>query len=73
MKYNGWANRATWNVALWLDNDESLYRFARKFRNYSELASALAEQGITSTPDGYSYSDPSLDVGELNIMLADNE
>ena len=25
--YNGWKNYATWNVALWLDNDESMYRY----------------------------------------------
>lgn len=26
MSYNGWANRDTWLVALWLDNDRSNYQ-----------------------------------------------
>ena len=25
MAYNGWTNYETWNVALWMDNDQGLY------------------------------------------------
>lgn len=28
--YNGWKNWQTWNVALWLGNDEGLYRAWRE-------------------------------------------
>lgn len=28
--YNGWKNRATWNVMLWMDNDEGCYRAYRE-------------------------------------------
>jgi len=27
-EYNGWRNWATWNVALWLGNDEGIYHAA---------------------------------------------
>lgn len=28
--YNGWTNYETWCVALWMDNEESSYRYWRK-------------------------------------------
>jgi hypothetical protein len=30
---NGWANYETWNVALWINNDQGLYREARRVRH----------------------------------------
>ena len=35
--FNGWANWATWNVALWLQNDENLYKVARQYDSYDRL------------------------------------
>ena len=67
--YNGWKNRETWNVALWLGNDESLYRTARGFKHYNQLADYLVDAGITATPDGVSFTDDALDLDALDEML----
>jgi len=60
-KYNGHRNWNHWNVALWMFNDESLYRLMRHavasrstLDNAADyLAAMLAGQ---STPDGAPYS-----------------
>lgn len=69
--YNGWKNRQTWNVALWLGNDESLCRMAREHaeQGYESLADYLRELGMTETPDGVAYNDSGLDVERLDELL----
>ena len=28
-KYNGWSDWTTWNVALWINNDQTFYSIAK--------------------------------------------
>ena len=69
--YNGWKNYETWNIALWLGNDESLYETACKYKTYDALREALVEAGVWRTADGIEYDDPSLDIEELDEFLFD--
>ena len=58
-KYNGWANRATWNVNLWLGNDEQTYTMMKSL-NMSEPAQFENFCGYlwgSETPDGDKLSD----------------
>ena len=70
--YNGWANYETWNVALWLGNDENLYGIAQGWaeHGYKSLSHILMELNST-TPDGVKWNDSKLDITELNEMLAE--
>lgn len=68
-EYNGWKNWATWNVALWLGNDESLYKISRRYVRYADLVDRLEEMETFRTPDGASYNDPDLDTYALDEML----
>lgn len=65
-KYNGHKNWNHWNVSLWINNDEGLYRMAQNFINrYPRVGrekqarlmlERLHDEDITRTPDGAPYS-----------------
>ena len=82
MSYNGWANRATWNVSLWINNEEPLYRAAVDFMKryqplkyqedqpYIHFIEAMEMQkGFTG--DDIHWLDSALDYDELNRMMRD--
>lgn len=72
---NGWANYETWNVALWINNDRSLYGEAKRYRTrgYSAfvryMTEAYGDGTFVVTPDGVSWNDPSLDIEALDKMM----
>jgi len=41
--YNGWKNYETWNMALWMDNDEGSYSYARELTR--EILEEYEEEG----------------------------
>jgi len=76
MSYNGWTNWETWNIAMWIGNDEMLNRIMTlSAKGDWEMFKALAMQfGITKTPDGVSFEDPKVNQDELrNTHLDDQE
>ncbi len=57
--YNGHRNWNHWNVSLWLNNDESLYRDlvqCAKLTPRDKAARVLLSRLPESTPDGARYS-----------------
>ncbi len=65
MSFNGYRNWNQWNVSLWLNNDESLYRmmvraygWGRRTKEQAAklMLECLTQQGVTETPDGARYT-----------------
>ena len=72
ISYNGWENYETWNVALWINNEEGLHNLAMMCGNYEALVDCLYnEYGVTETKDGVKFADPSVNAVQLNSSVFD--
>lgn len=69
ISYNGWNNYETWNVALWINNDEGLYHLAQECGDYETLVNSLPKD--SKTGDGVRYNDPRVNVVQLNSEVFD--
>lgn len=83
--YKGWKNYQTWNVTLWILNDEGLYQIARRYKRKGYLAfvKEMKDMGSESvadgrasliyyqTPDGVAWNDSGLDVSALDEMFSE--
>lgn len=69
--FNGWANYETWNVSLWLQNDEAMYTVAKHYSTYDALIPRLEYRFGQMTPDGVRWMDGRIDTDELDEMLQD--
>ena len=60
MSYNGYTSWNAWNVSLWINSDESAYKYARhvvKFYGTVKGANILANHYAgQETPDGAKYN-----------------
>ena len=66
MTYNGYKNYETWNVALWISNDEGLYNISRGCANYDEFVDAMRDLDSLETPDNVAWNDSGIDFDEVN-------
>ena len=66
--YNGWTAWPTWNCALGINNEQSIYNVAAVCDTYSDfLWEMQAMCGFYSTPDGADYGEANYD--EMNLLI----
>jgi len=64
--YNGWKNYETWNVALWIQNDQGWHDIACEVTGYKMWLRNVAEG---ETADGVNLFGADLDVAALDDMI----
>ena len=66
-RMNGWKNYETWNVSLWIQNEEHLYQLALMSAGFQSFVNQLTEWGCTETADGVKWVDA--DYSEVQSMF----
>ena len=70
--YNGWKNRQTWNVTLWISNTEHLYKqaveFMKSYTGSKPYVAFINKMGLAEerTPDNIKWISTRLDYKALN-------
>lgn len=75
--YNGWKNYQTWNVVLWINNDEGLYNIAKSTKSYDDFVETIRTLGEVAkkgpwgtiayeTPDNVAWNDSGIDEESIN-------
>lgn len=75
--YNGYANYQTWNVCLWISNDQMLYDLATTCESYERFKTYLREVFENhpvryETPDGVSWNDSNINLSEMEEYWAES-
>ena len=70
--YNGWKNYETWNVSLWMMNDEDNYDLVQYSKSYDQYMNAKSYES-TTTPDGVKWNDSTLDYDALDELVRETQ
>jgi len=69
-KYNGWNDWTTWNVALWIRNDQTYYNIAKDCKDYMDFLYEMQYMiGSFATPDGADWGEANIE--ELNEVISE--
>ena len=67
-KYNGWNDWTTWNVALWIRNDQTFYSIAKDCKDYMDFLYEMQYMiGSFATPDGADWGEANIE--EMNEVI----
>ena len=75
--YNGWTNRETWSVVLWMMNDESLYHTAQQaarvdlLNPYQFFIDEMRDMGQPTDGDGVRWDDERVNQCEVNQAMSE--